>query len=300
MTIGVVIMAYGTPASPEEIEAYYTDIRRGRPPSPEQLADLRRRYEAIGGTSPLIVRTLAQVAEIRSGLDDKYLVELGTKHGTPRIAQAVDALASAGVTGLVGLVLAPHYSELSVGEYAQRVLESAAAHGLPARTILSWHTLPELIDALAARLTAAGFDDTTEVLFTAHSLPERILASGDPYPAQLEETARLVAAASGVERWRTGWQSAGRTPEPWLGPDLLEVIRHLPEEGRGVKRVVVCPAGFTSDHLEILYDVDIDARRVAAENGLELVRTASLNDDPAVCAALARLIAGEAAMLAPA
>lgn len=295
--VGVVVMAYGTPASPDEIEEYYTHIRRGRPPSPEQLEELRGRYEAIGGTSPLVECTLAQVAAIRRALGDGFVVQPGTKHGRPRIEDAVDSLAAAGVEALIGLVLAPHYSELSVGEYTARLLSAAAAHGLPARTIPSWHTLPALIEALASRVLTAIATDDVEVLFTAHSLPARILDTSDPYRGQLEETAALVAEACGLTRWRIAWQSAGRTPEPWLGPDLCDVLRALPDEG--TKHVVVCPAGFTSDHLEVLYDIDIEARRVAADCGLELVRTSSLNDDPAVCSSLASLIAAEAKKLAP-
>jgi protoporphyrin/coproporphyrin ferrochelatase len=293
--IGVVVMAYGTPEGADDVEAFYTDVRRGRPPSPEQLADLRRRYDAIGGLSPLAARTRAQVSGIQAALDELspggYRAVLGNKHSSPRIEEAVDLLAGKGVEAAVGLVLAPHYSALSVGEYGSRFAERASEHGMATTVVESWHDLPVLIELLAERVMAARdelADSLVEVVFTAHSLPARILESGDPYPAQLEATATAVAERAGIERWRTGWQSAGRTPEPWLGPDLREVLHTLAGEGAG--GVVVCPAGFTSDHLEVLYDVDIEAKAVAEELGLGLVRTASLNDDPALCLGLAQLV----------
>ncbi len=302
--VGVVLMAYGTPAGPGDVEAFYTDVRRGRAPTAEQLDDLRRRYDAIGGVSPLSERTRAQIAGVQGSLDalspGRFRVTLGNKHSPPRIEDAVDALAAAGVAGVVGLVLAPHYSALSVGEYGARLAASGSAAGVPTTLIESWHEMPVLLELLAARVLVAieALDSRSaaqdhaggnvEVLFTAHSLPSRVLATGDPYPRQLEETAAAVAALAGIAHWRTAWQSAGRTAEPWLGPDLLEVLASLP--GEGFDRVVVCPAGFTSDHLEVLYDVDIEARRVAEEHHLDLERTASLNDDPRLCEALAALI----------
>jgi ferrochelatase len=307
--IGVVVMAYGTPSGPEDVEAFYTDVRRGRPPTPELLGDLQRRYEAIGGVSPLAARTRAQVAGLQRSLDEAepggYRCAQGAKHSAPRIEDALDELASSGVGRAIGLVLAPHYSALSIGEYGERLREHATLLGLKTTMIESWHDLPELIELLAERVTMAlGRVAATrhegsvevpgappggvEVLFTAHSLPARIVQMGDPYPDQLHETAAAVAALAGVTQWRTAWQSAGRTPEPWLGPDLLEVLRSSVSEG--VTSVVVCPAGFTSDHLEVLYDVDVEAQRVAGEAGLKLVRTDSLNDDPRLCAALAGLV----------
>ncbi len=300
MTTGVLVMSYGTPARPEDIATYYTDVRRGRPPSAEQLADLERRYRAIGGTSPLAARTAAQVEALRRALEaaapGRYVVRAGAKHAEPKIEAAVDALAGAGVDDVVGLVLAPHYSRLSVGEYLERAEARCATHALPAAFVRSWHDEPALIAALATRVrrAAAGLGtplenaahpETLEVCFTAHSLPARILAEGDPYPDQLAETAALVAAESGLAHHCVGWQSAGRTPEPWIGPDILELLPTL--AARGWTAVVVCPAGFTSDHLEVLYDLDIDARALAERLGIAFARTDSLNDDPAVFAALA-------------
>ena len=302
MTVGVVAMAYGTPSGPDDVEAFYTDVRHGSLPSPEQLAALVARYDAIGGVSPLGERTRAQAAALQQALDERadgmYQVVLGNKHSYPRVAEAVASLADRGTEVLVGLVLAPHYSALSVGEYGALLSAAAGKAGCRAALIESWHDLPALVELLAERVSAAlaevGGD--AELLFTAHSLPARILETGDPYPSQLEATARAVAAAAGVTRWRTAWQSAGRTPEPWLGPDLLEVLRSLAE--KGAPAVVVCPAGFTSDHLEVLYDVDIEAAALARELGIALARTASLNDEPRLFAGLAELVAAAAAGLA--
>ena len=288
--VGVLLMAYGTPAAPEAVEAYYTHIRRGRPPSPEQLDDLRRRYDAIGGVSPLLERTRAQVACVAQELGPGFVVEFGQKHAAPFIEDAASSLAAAGVSSVVGVVLAPHYSALSVGEYHAR----ASRVDVPYVGVESWHVEPELVEMLADRVKMAlaefPYGARVLTLVTAHSLPSRVIDMGDPYPRQLQETAQAVMAAAGVPAagWRLAWQSAGRTPEPWLGPDLLEVIQSL--EGESYDGVVVCPAGFTSDHLEVLYDIDVDAHRVAESLGLRLVRTASLNDDPALCRLLARLV----------
>ncbi|MEY2475060.1 MAG: protoporphyrin/coproporphyrin ferrochelatase [Actinomycetota bacterium] len=276
-TTGVLVMAYGTPATPDDVEAYYTDIRRGRPPTPEQVAELRSRYDAIGGISPLLERTRDQAAALQAALGDDYRVALGQKHAVPTIEEARAELDALGVDRIVGLVLAPHYSALSVGQYEERAR--------PDVMLRSWHLEDGLVELLAERVGDAGVDGDTEVLFTAHSLPARVLEIGDPYPDQVRETAEAVARRAGVARWRVAWQSAGRTPEPWLGPDILEVIPTL-----DAAHVVVCPIGFTSDHLEVLYDVDIEARRVAEETGKDLTRTESLNDDPRFIAVLADLV----------
>jgi protoporphyrin/coproporphyrin ferrochelatase len=288
-------MAYGTPATPDDVEAYYTHVRRGRPPNAEQLADLRRRYDAIGGTSPLLARTQEQAACIQATLGDGYLVELGMKHAAPFIEDGVVALVKAGVLHIVGLVLAPHYSVLSVGEYAKRAQETAADAGVVFTMVRSWHLADGYLDLLARSVGAevAGLGvEPTEVVFTAHSLPTRILDMGDPYPEQLAETAAAVAARAGVERWSVGWQSAGRTPEPWIGPDILAVLPALKEAGAA--GVVVCAAGFVSDHLEVLYDLDVEARAAAAGIGLAFTRTPSPNADPAFCATVADVIRSHA------
>jgi ferrochelatase len=289
--VGVLVMAYGTPATPEDIEAYYTHVRRGRPPTVEQLAELRGRYVAIGGTSPLLEQTRAQVAGLQAALGDGYRVELGMKHAPPFLEDGVRALLDAGVERIVGLVLAPHYSRLSVGEYAARLVAAtaAAAAGVEVRMVESWHLEPGYLDLLARFVHEAGASrSSAEVVFTAHSLPARILNEGDPYPRQLHETATAVAERAGVARWSVGWQSAGRTPEPWIGPDILAVLRA--RAAAGAPRVVVCPAGFVSDHLEVLYDLDVEASALARDLGLGFARTRMPNDDPEFCAALADVV----------
>jgi ferrochelatase len=290
-------MAYGTPGSPEEIEPYYTDIRRGRPPPPDLLADLVRRYEAIGGISPLAARTQAQAAGLVAALEARGAgdvgVTIGLKHAAPKIEEAVDTLVADGVRRIVGLVLAPHYSGASVGQYLERARTRAAAldPGVEVRGIESWHLEPAYLDFLATGVRArlAELPGRTKVLFTAHSLPQRVVAGGDPYPGQLRATAEAVAERAGLLPWSTwavAWQSAGRTADPWLGPDILEVLRDLAATGRA-EGALVCPCGFVADHLEVLYDLDIEAKALADELGLAFARTPVLNDDPAVLGALA-------------
>jgi ferrochelatase len=290
---GVVLMAYGTPRGPEAVEAYYTDIRRGRPPTPEQLADLVRRYEAIGGVSPLAERTEAQRVRLQAELDARrplrFDVGLGLKHAEPTIEEGVAALAQRGVSNVIGLVLAPHWSALSVGQYLDRADTAAGAAGLAFQGVRSWHLEPAYLDFLATAVTTelGWLPSDTTVVFSAHSLPARILDMGDPYPAQLAETAAAVAARVELapERWRVAWQSAGRTPEPWLGPDILTVISEL--AAAGTEGVLVCACGFVADHLEVLYDLDIEAHQRAEAAGLAFARTACVNDHPAVLGALA-------------
>jgi len=292
--LGVVVMAYGTPATPGDIEAYYTHIRRGHPPAPEQLAELTARYDAIGGSSPLAARTEAQRARLADALEQRdpgrTTVVLGQKHAPPFIEDAVDALAAAGVERVVGLVLAPHFSRFSVGQYQERLATAATDHGMCAAGIDSWHLEPAYLAFLTdvVRGGLVGLPERTKVLFTAHSLPERALVD-DPYPDQLRASATAVADAAGLDRWAGWslcWQSAGRTPEPWRGPDILEVLHELAATGRA-DGVLVCPQGFVSDHLEVVYDLDIEARRLAEELGLVFARTRVLNDMPSMFEALA-------------
>ena len=293
----VMLMGYGTPRTPADILPYYTDIRRGNPPTAEQLENLTARYEAIGGISPLAQRSEAQRSAVQAALDriaeGRYHVVLGMKHATPFIEESVDDLAAKGFRRIVGLVLAPHYSAFSVGQYLDRLTAAAATHDIAVASIRSWATEPAFIDfiATAVREKLASLPDETRVLFTSHSLPERILASGDPYPSELQATAQSVSSAVGLDNWAAAWQSAGRTPEPWLGPDILQVIDELAADGR-TKAVLVSAVGFVADHLEVLYDLDIEACRRATSQGLAFERTRCVNDDPAVMAALADLIIG--------
>jgi ferrochelatase len=290
-------MAHGTPSSPAEIGPFFTRIRRGRPPTPEQLAELEGRYRAIGGASPLAERTGAQVDGVRAELERRapghFVVAFGAKHTDPLIEEAAAALARAGHARVIGLVLTPHGSTLGSQEYLDRA--AAALGDTRFVAVGPWYGEPALVALLTSRVRDAldAVSGRTRVIFTAHSLPERIRASGDTYPEQLEDSARLVAAAARLDQdqWQVAWQSAGRTPEPWLGPDVRDVVRRL-GEGGDAEAVVVCPIGFVADHLEVLYDLDVDLAGVAAEAGLAYARTASLNDDPVFLRVLADLVVG--------
>jgi protoporphyrin/coproporphyrin ferrochelatase len=277
----VVLMAYGSPSSAEDVRPYLEDVRGGRPVSEEAVAELAGRYRRIGGRSPLDEVTEAQRAALEREL--RMPVFVGMKHWRPRIADAVDAALAGGATRVIGVVLAPHYSRMSVGEYRER-LEDALAERAELVLVESWHDDSAFVNVLADRVR--GTD--AWVVFTAHSLPERILADGDPYREQLLETSRLVAERAGLERWSFAFQSASATGEPWLGPDILEALDRLDAEG--MRKVLVCPVGFVSDHLEILWDLDVEARDRAAELGLDLERIESLNADPAFVQALASLV----------
>jgi ferrochelatase len=275
-------MAYGTPRTPAEVEPYYTHIRRGRPPTPELLAELTARYDALGGVSPLAERTEAQRAAIQAALPPGTPVRLGQKHAAPFIEDGAAALAEDGADVVVGLVLAPHFSAASVGQYHGRADEVVDDY----RPIDDWSDLEPWLEVQAAAVTSQleGLPAGTTVRFTAHSLPERVL-EGDVYPDRLRASAAAIAERAGLDDWDLAWQSAGRTPEPWRGPDILEVIDDLDAPG-----LLVCPQGFTSDHLEVLYDLDIEARTRAEGRGLAFGRTASVNDHPAVMAGLAERV----------
>lgn len=294
---GLLVMAYGSPGSAEDIEAYYTHIRRGRRPTREQLADLVRRYEAIGGTTALAERTAEQLRAIELAVTRgkaDWVVRLATLHSTPAITQSVASLVGSGVERIVGLVLAPHYCAASVGEYHRQAISALEdVDGVTYHRIDSWHLLDALIGFQADQVRACldELPERTRVVFTAHSLPQRVLA-GDPYPQQLRDSASAIAGRAGIasaDRWSIGWQSAGATPEPWLGPDLAEVIAEVASTRR-YEGILVVPQGFTSAHLEVLYDVDIEAAALARRVGLAFGRTQMVNDEPAVMAALASLV----------
>jgi protoporphyrin/coproporphyrin ferrochelatase len=274
-------MAYGSPSAIEDIPAYLADIREGKPVSEHAVAELVERYHRIGGRSPLDELTEAQRAALERALG--LPVYVGMKHWRPRIAEAVEAALADGAERIVGLVLAPHYSRLSIAGYRSR-LEESLARRAELVFVESWHDHGPFLDVLADRVR--GTD--AHVVFTAHSLPERILTMGDPYRDQLLETSRLIAERAGLASWSFAFQSASATGEPWLGPDILEELDRLDAEG--VDKVLVCPVGFVSDHLEILWDLDVEARQRADELGLELARIDSLNDDPRFIAALAELV----------
>lgn len=290
MTTGILVMAYGTAAGPEDIERYYTDIRGGRPPSSELLEELRERYAAMGNRFPLTEITEAQAAGL--GRELGLPAYVGMKHSPPTIRDAVERMYGEGIRTAVGIVMAPHYSAMSVGDYTRRA-EAAAPPDLRVEVIPSWHLHPAYLDVLTDRVrrareglgTAEAEGDL--VVFTAHSLPARIADEGDPYPDQLRETADAVAGRLRLERYTTGWQSAGRTDEPWLGPPLEELIEKVAGDHTAV---VVVPCGFVADHLEILYDLDIEAREVAERAGLAFARTESLNAAPDFVAALGVIV----------
>jgi ferrochelatase len=278
----VILMAYGSPSSPDDIRPYFEDIRGGKPVSDEAVEELAERYRRIGGRSPLDDITEAQRAALERELGVPVFV--GMKHWRPRIAEAVDAALAGGATRIVGLVLAPHYSAMSIGEYRER-LDAALEERAELELVESWHDRPAFLDVIADRVR--GTD--AWVVFTAHSLPARILDTGDPYKDQLLATSRLVAERAGLgDRWSFAFQSASATGEPWLGPDILDELDRL--HGEGVRKVLVAPVGFVSDHLEILWDLDVEARERAAELRLELDRIESLNDDPAFIRALAEIV----------
>jgi ferrochelatase len=289
--VAVILMAYGSPDRVTDVPAYYTDIRGGRPISPENLEDLVARYRALGieDSNPLnaITESTRSALEAELGLP----VLTGMKHWTPRIADAADQAIARGAKRLVGLVLAPHYSRLSIGGY-RTLLEEAVGDRAGVIFVASWHDDPGFVAFLADRIR----DTDAHVVFTAHSLPSRILEEGDPYRDQLLETARLVADSAGVEDWSFSFQSESPTGEPWLGPDILDHLADL--SASGVEDVLVCPVGFVSDHLEIRWDIDAEARDKARELGLKLDRIEMPNDDPRFVHVLGEIVRGALAAVA--
>jgi protoporphyrin/coproporphyrin ferrochelatase len=277
----VVLMAYGSPSELSDIRPYLEDIRGGQPVSDEAVEQLTERYRRIGGRSPLDEVTEAQRAALERELELPVFV--GMKHWRPRIADAADRAVSGGADTVVGIVLAPHYSKLSVEGYRER-LEEGLSGRAELHFVESWHTHEPYIAVLADRVR--GTD--AHVVFTAHSLPARILAEGDPYRDQLLETSQLIAERAELDSWSFAFQSESPTGESWLGPDILDELDSL--KARGVESVLACPVGFVSDHLEILWDLDLEARERAAELGLVFDRIPSLNDDPAFMRGLAELV----------
>jgi protoporphyrin/coproporphyrin ferrochelatase len=305
----VLLMAYGSPDRLDQVEAYYTDIRRGSPPPPHLLEELLGRYRAIGGGSPLsrIVEEQRVAVEAELAARGRPIrVYAGMRHIEPRIGRIVQAMADDGVERFAAIALAPQKSSNAAGyrgavDAALEVIGALGAAAPPAAVFVdSWHDQPRFIEALAetTREALARFPDpaTVRVLFTAHSLPARVVAEGDPYPAELAATAALVAGRLGLASHDFAFQSAGRTGEPWLGPDILDKIRRLAAEG--VRELVVRPVGFVADHLEVLYDIDIEAQAVAREVGVHVERARSLNTDPVFIAGLADI--AEAALATPA
>jgi ferrochelatase len=295
---GVLLMAYGSPERSDDVAAYYTHIRGGRQPSPELIEDLKERYRMVGGKTPLLEITEATRRALQERLVERsgrpYRVFLGMKHWHPYIKQGVQEMAAAGIERAIGLVLAPHYSTMSVAGYYRYVDEAQREIGsdIAVERIDSWHLHPPYLRAIADRVRErlAGFPpgEPVTVVFTAHSLPEKILAEGDPYADQLRETSEALAGMLGLRDWTFSYQSAGHTADPWLGPDLVETVHKLAD--RGVRNILVAPIGFVSDHLEILYDIDYEAQNAAQQRGVRLERTPSLNASPDFVDALADLV----------
>lgn len=330
--VGVLVMAYGGPNSLDEIEPYLLDVRGGRATRPELVEEIRERYRLIGGRSPIRELTQAQAEALQvvlnaagqrdgggtlagnatilaAGHQDagrtslQYRTYVGMRHWHPYIEEAVQRMAADGVRQAVGIVMAPHYSRLSIGAYITKAEEACASvDTAPSLSYVeSYHLHPLFLQAVAERVETALDKFPTEtrarvpVIFTAHSLPQRILEWEDPYPRQLLETATHVAERVGLQRWQFAYQSAGATADPWLGPDVGDAVQQLAEAGE--RHVLVAPIGFVSDHVEILFDIDVELREQADALGIHLERTISLNNAPLFIAALADVVRQHVAAL---
>ncbi|MBO0993629.1 ferrochelatase [Bacillus sp. SD088] len=289
--IGLLVMAYGTPYHEDDIERYYTHIRHGRAPSKEALEDLQNRYQAIGGISPLAKITEQQAYGLQDHLNEmqdeiEFKTYIGLKHIEPFIEDAVQKMHEDGIEEAVSLVLAPHFSTFSVESYNKRAKETAEKCGGPTITsIESWYTEPKFIQFWANEVKEI-YENMSEnereaacLIVSAHSLPEKILEFGDPYPEQLKQTAQLIAETAGVTTYHVGWQSEGNTPDPWLGPDVQDLTREL-FESKGYKTFVYTPVGFVSTHLEVLYDNDVECKVVTDEVGASYYRPAMPDAQP--------------------
>jgi ferrochelatase len=290
-------MAYGTPNSEEDIEPYLTDIRRGGKPTGEAVMELKARYRKIGGRSPLLAITNSQSSALEMALRSRGTscrVYVGIKHWHPYIGEVVPQIVDDGFDRLVALALAPHYSQISVGGYKQALEQALSAHqSLRFDFVESWYDHPQFHRAVAERVNSAleqfPPEASVEVIFTAHSLPERIVEQNDSYPTQLQNSCQAVASLLKLDRWSFAYQSAAQTGEKWLGPDILEALQELSQRGKGTD-VLVVPIGFVADHLEILYDIDVEAKEFAKAHGLNLKRSESLNTNPTFISTLADIV----------
>lgn len=293
MSFSVVLMAYGSPDRLQDVPAYYADIRGGRPIAPERLEELVDRYRSLGIEDSNPLNEITEETRARLEAELGIPVFTGMRHWTPRIAEAAEAALATGAETVVGLVLAPHYSSMSIARY-RGLLEEALAGRADLRFVERWGAEPGFVELLATKIVAQSNYLSSHVVFTAHSLPARILTEGDPYRDELQETSRLVAEAAGVTDWSFSFQSESATGEPWLGPDLLDHLVALVKEG--VRDVLVCPVGFVSDHLEIRWDIDVEAVDRARELGLGLRRIELPNADPTFVRVLAGLVRRAAAV----
>lgn len=303
-TMGLLVMAYGTPYKEEDLERYYTHIRRGRKPSDEMLEDLRDRYDAIGGISPLARITEEQANALGAHLnniqdDIEFKVYLGLKHIEPFVEDAVQQMKEDGIKEAVSIVLAPHFSTFSVKSYNGRAQEEAEKIGGPSIvSVESWYDEPKFIQYWVDRVKqtfesmSAEEKEKAVLIVSAHSLPEKIIQMGDPYPDQLQETADLIAKGAGVKNYEIAWQSEGNTPDPWLGPDVQDITRDLHKD-KGYTSFVYTPVGFVSDHLEVLYDNDYECKIVTDEIGAKYYRPEMPNTQPEFIDAMATVVLEE-------
>jgi protoporphyrin/coproporphyrin ferrochelatase len=287
MNSAVLLMAHGTPSSLDEMPEYLRLVRGGRPPSPELVEEMRQNYAAIGGRSPLTDLTMAQADALRARLGAGVPVAVGMRNWRPFIKDALEDLVRQGATRIVGVPMAPQFSTLSVQKYVDAAT-AALPSGVQFDAVTSYHVHPGLLDAFAGRVRAASVRENETVVFTAHSLPVRVIEGGDVYADEVAATARGVADLAGIGRFETAYQSAGRTPEPWIGPDLGALI--TARAAAGARRFLIVPVGFVCDHTEILFDIDVQAARAAREAGATLRRTESLNTSPAFIGALEEIV----------
>ncbi len=298
--MGLLVMAYGTPYTEDDIERYYTHIRRGRRPSEDLIENLKERYKAIGGLSPLAGITQGQAEALEKRLNEvqdeiEFKAYLGLKHIEPFVEEAVKQMAEDGIREAVSIVLAPHFSTFSVKSYNGRAQEEAAQYGLKITSVESWYDEPKFIQFWVDQLKevinglTAEERDHYSLIVSAHSLPEKILQLGDPYPQQLADTAKWIAEGAGVSEYVVGWQSAGQTPEPWLGPDVQDLTKQLYDE-KGYKAFIYIPAGFVSTHLEVLYDNDYECKVVTDQVGTSYYRPAMPDTNPIFIDALAAVV----------
>jgi ferrochelatase len=303
-TMGLLVMAYGTPYKEEDLERYYTHIRRGRKPSDEMLQDLRERYDAIGGISPLARITEEQANALGAHLNNiqdyiEFKVYLGLKHIEPFVEDAVQQMKEDGIEEAVSIVLAPHFSTFSVKSYNGRAQEEAEKIGGPSIvSVESWYDEPKFIQYWVDRVkeTFGSMNEAERekavLIVSAHSLPEKIIQMGDPYPNQLQETADLIAKGAGIKNYEIAWQSEGNTPDPWLGPDVQDITRDLHKD-KGYTSFVYTPVGFVSDHLEVLYDNDYECKIVTDEIGAKYYRPEMPNTQPEFIDAMATVVLEE-------
>ncbi|MDV2583445.1 ferrochelatase [Alkalibacillus haloalkaliphilus] len=298
--VGLLVMAYGTPYKEEDLERYYTHIRKGNRPTDEMIEDLRSRYEEIGGISPLARITRGQGEALEAKLNEEqddveFKLYLGLKHIDPFIEDAVEQMAKDGITEAVSIVLAPHYSTFSIKSYNGRAQEEAEKHGVNLKSVVDWYDQPGYIEYWVEQVNKVYGQMTEEernnacLIVSAHSLPEKIIQDGDPYPEQLQRTADLIAEQAGITDYEIGWQSEGNTPEPWLGPDVQDLTRDLFEQ-KGYTTFVYAPAGFVSDHLEVLYDNDIECKEVCDDIQASYYRPEMPNTHPKFISTLSKVV----------